>query len=243
VVKVPSTAVQTLDDLQVVKVDETEILRVRWLAQLVSARAPRESDHLKLLIVSHADAKLALAVDEILHEDALVVRKLPWNLVEVPGVSGAATLADGSVAVVLDAAQLTMRRHMPLPEQKPHDAAARILVVDDSMTTRTLHRNVLTFAGYNVVVAHDGNDAWELLRREEVDVVVSDVQMPGMDGFELTRRIRADARLKSLTVVLVTSLNQPEDMQKGREAGADEYVVKGPLERDALLSAVARHSR
>jgi two-component system chemotaxis sensor kinase CheA len=243
VVKVPRTAVQTLEDVQVVKVSDSEVLRVRWLAQLVSTRAPRDSDQLKLLIVSYADAKLALAVDEILHEEALVVRRLPWNLVHVAAVSGAALLADGSVAVVLDATQLATRRHVTAPRPKPHDTATRILVVDDSMTTRTLHRNVLTFAGYNVVVAHDGNDAWELLRSEDVDVIVSDVQMPGMDGFELTRRVRADARLKNLTIVLVTSLDQPEDVQRGRDAGADEYVVKGPLERDALLSAVARHFR
>jgi two-component system chemotaxis sensor kinase CheA len=243
VVKVSRTAVQTLDDMQVVKLSDTELLRVRWLAQLVSDRAPAESDQLKLLIVSHAGAKLALAVDEILHEEALLVRKLPWNLVDVPAVSGAALLADGSVAAVLDAAQLATRQHIAVSRTKPEDTVAKILVVDDSMTTRTLHRNVLTFAGYDVIVAHDGSEAWELLRNEDVHIVVSDVQMPGMDGFELTRRIRADARLKNMVVVLVTSLDQPEDMEKGLEAGADEYVVKGPLERDALLSAVARHFR
>lgn len=173
-----------------------------------------------------------------------MVRKLPWNLVTVPGVSGAVVLPDGSVAVVVDVAGLFARR--TVATTGPTEAAApdrtRILVVDDSMTTRTLHRNLLVGAGYDVVLAHDGHEAWDRLRSEAIDVVVSDVQMPGMDGFELTRRIRSDSRLGSLPVILVTSLARPEDVRRGLDAGADEYVVKGPLEQDALLTAVARHA-
>ena len=109
------------------------------------------------------------------------------------------------------------------------------------MTTRSMHRHVLESAGYQVLLAHDGLEAWEVLRHTHVDAVVSDVQMPRLDGFELTKRIREEPRLSALTVVLVTSLAQPDDMQRGADVGADAYVVKGPLERDALLAAVRRH--
>ena len=243
VARLPRSSVRLLEGRPVVDVGKLETVRLEWLSRMFSGPSARDADQLRILVVSHGGRLLAVAVDEVLSEEEIVVRRLPWNIVSVAGVSGAATLADGSVAIAVDVAHLMSQPAAGArkTEGRTAGAAPIVLVVDDSMTTRTLHRNVLESAGYEVILANDGDEAWERLRHVSVDAVVSDVQMPGLNGFELTRRIRQDPRLSALTVVLVTSLSRPEDVQQGVEAGADAYVVKGPLERDALLEAVRRH--
>jgi two-component system chemotaxis sensor kinase CheA len=116
----------------------------------------------------------------------------------------------------------------------------RVLVVEDSVTTRTLMRSILETAGFDVDVAGDGVDALAILRTEEIDLVVSDVEMPRMDGFGLTAEIRRDERLKNLPVVLVTSLNKPEHTERGAAAGADAYIVKSDFDQGQMLDTVAR---
>jgi two-component system chemotaxis sensor kinase CheA len=116
----------------------------------------------------------------------------------------------------------------------------RVLVVDDSLAVRTLVRNTLQSAGYEVVVKTDGREGWDALQEQEFALVVSDVRMPRMDGLELTRLIRADAKLKNLPIVLVTSLDRREDIAAGAAAGANEYIVKGMMDQSRILEAVAR---
>jgi len=116
----------------------------------------------------------------------------------------------------------------------------RVLVVDDSMTARTLARDMLHSAGYEVAVAVDGEEAWTKLQSSFFSLVVSDIQMPKVDGFELTKRIRTSKALKNIPVVLVTTLGTAEDIQKGAEAGADEYFIKGQFDRQKLIDAVER---
>jgi len=116
-----------------------------------------------------------------------------------------------------------------------------VLVVDDSVMTRTLERTILESAGYSVVVATDGVHALELLNDAlEVDAIVSDVEMPRMSGLELTAAVRQDERLRHLPVVLVTSLETAEHIERGAAAGADAYIVKGRFDQHDLLQAVGR---
>jgi len=115
-----------------------------------------------------------------------------------------------------------------------------VLVVDDSITTRTMEKNLLEAAGYRVRVAVDGLEAWTILKSEPIDVVVSDVDMPRMDGFELTARIRADQRLAELPVILVTALESREDKERGVQVGANAYVVKSSFEQSNLLGIIQR---
>jgi two-component system chemotaxis sensor kinase CheA len=184
-------------------------------------------------------------VDEVRRVEEYVVKKLPWNLKRVFTVSGAVVLPDGSLAVAVDPVRLvdlavtsveggaqvatTVSKRKPL-----------ILVADDSLVSRTLQYNSLAAAGYDVVLAVDGEEAWRALHEHEIDLLVSDVRMPGIDGLELTRRVRADARLAHLPVILVTGLADPEAVSSGAAAGADEYVVKGDLDQEKLLEAVVR---
>jgi two-component system chemotaxis sensor kinase CheA len=120
------------------------------------------------------------------------------------------------------------------------NTAHRILVVDDSITSRTLLKNVLESYGYAVKTACDGQDALTLLQNEPFDLVSSDVEMPKMDGFELTAHLRADERFSRLPVVLVTSLESTEDRQRGIEVGADAYIVKSSFDQSNLLEIIRK---
>ena len=122
----------------------------------------------------------------------------------------------------------------------PQQTKTRILIVDDSFTTRTLEKNILESAGYEVRVAADGLEGWRRLQEGGVDLLVSDVNMPHLDGFELTAKVRGDSRLKNLPIVLVTSLDSPEDRELGVRAGADAHIVKGSFDQDNLLEAIRR---
>jgi len=114
----------------------------------------------------------------------------------------------------------------------------RVLVVDDSLTVRELERKLLVNRGFDVAVAVDGMDGWNMLRSEDFDLVVTDVDMPRMDGIELVSRIKADPRLQGVPVMVVSYKDREEDRRRGLDAGADYYLAKGSFHDDALLDAV-----
>ena len=116
----------------------------------------------------------------------------------------------------------------------------RVLVVDDSVTTRTVEARIIAEAGYEVLTAVAGAEAWQIIQDSEPDIVVSDVEMPRMDGFGLARAIRTSTRFKDLPVILVTSLARDEDKARGLEAGASAYIVKGTFEDTTLLQAIGQ---
>ena len=123
------------------------------------------------------------------------------------------------------------------------ESRRRVVVVDDSITTRTLEKHILENAGYDVTALVDGQDAWELIYGNEKalpDLVVSDIDMPRMNGFDLTRAIKGDNRYAHIPVVLVTSLDSPQDRLKGMESGADAYIVKSTFDQRELIEAIER---
>jgi len=162
----------------------------------------------------------------------------------VRNVSGATILGSGKVVVILDSSQLlrsaraTPVRPRALQPQEPR--RRRVLVVDDSFTTRTLEKNVLQNAGYEVLAAAGGEEGWALVQREPLDAVVADIKMPNMDGFALTEKVKTEDRYRELPVVLVTSLESPADKARGLEAGADAYITKSTFDQRNLLAALER---
>lgn len=116
----------------------------------------------------------------------------------------------------------------------------RLLVVDDSLTTRAMEVGLLEAAGYEVTAAADGLDAWSILQRERFDAIISDVDMPNLDGFGLTERVRADPRLKGIPIVLVTAMEQREDHDRGLRLGANAYVMKSDFDQTLLIDLVRR---
>jgi two-component system chemotaxis sensor kinase CheA len=146
-------------------------------------------------------------------------------------------LDDGRVVGMLSAAEVT-RRAQPAAGGPRATARVKVVVADDSLTTRAAMKALLEIAGYAVLAAADGEEALALLRESGAQLVVSDVQMPRLDGLGLARRVKADPRLRATPVILVTSLDAPEDRAAGLEAGADGYLVKREVERGKLLELV-----
>jgi two-component system chemotaxis sensor kinase CheA len=199
-----------------------------------------------VVLLSAAERRLAVAVDEVVTEQELLVRPLKRVRNPPAYLSGAAILAGGEVALVLNPlvlleAGLEARQHpriSPADETGVESSGPAILVVDDSITTRTLEQSILEAAGYHVYTAVDGADAWRLLQEQECDLVVSDVEMPRMDGFALCEAVRASRRLRSLPIVLVTALESAEQRARGLEVGADAYLAKSSFDQEELLQTI-----
>jgi two-component system chemotaxis sensor kinase CheA len=188
------------------------------------------------LLVASGGRRIALAVDEVLGEQAIVVSGLGRRMSSAPNIAGAAVLDDGRVVAVLQPAHLVGTARAP-EEAKPQPRA-RIIVADDSLGTRASMKTILELAGFFVLPAADGEEALALARERGCDLVVSDIHMPRLDGLGLTRRLKADPKLSHVPVILVTSLDGPEDRSAGVEAGADGYLVKRDVQRGMLLDLV-----
>ncbi len=240
-----ASEVKSAEGQAVVAGSDGEPLRLRWLATLMDQPRSDDAAILNVVVVGEGQQRHGLVVDEVRGDTSAVIKRLPWNVRRVRGVIGASHQGDAALALVLDVAQLLKLqaggadrdRRLQLAVQS---AKRRILVADDSLTSRTLERNILSGAGYEVETAVDGDAAWRALENAQFDLLVSDVQMPGLDGFELARRVRADARMRHMPIVLVTSLDRPEDVSHGAAAGANEYIVKGRFDQQALLETVSR---
>lgn len=187
---------------------------------------------------------VAFLVDEILAEQEVLVKSLGAQLSRVRNVAGATVLGTGKVIPVLNVSDLMQSALIAVPAAistgETQEAPQSVLVAEDSITARTLLKSILQSAGYKVRTAVDGADALAVLKTEEFDLVVSDVEMPRMSGFELTARIRADPGLSELPVVLVTALASREDRERGIDAGANAYIVKSSFDQSNLLDAVRR---
>ncbi|WNG49167.1 response regulator [Archangium minus] len=202
-----------------------------------------------VLVVRSQGATAALAVDQVLEESVQAILPLKGLLARFPHLTGATTLADGRLAMVLSVAHLiasaqgTMSlrvQRAPTRARPPPAPRRRILVVDDSPLTRELIGSLLEAVGYDVVMATDGMEALELLNGTRVDLVCSDLEMPRVDGLELTRRLKAHPTHKVLPVVILTTRGGEEDRQRGLAAGADGYITKGDLVRQDLVDVVGR---
>ncbi len=243
--RVRTSEVRQVDGAAALSFKDAQPVRLRWLGSVLGESRKADSDRLVVVVVSRGGSTLGVVVDAVFGEDEFVVKKLPWNLKRVAGVSGAVVLADGEIGVVVDVAHLVGQATdahdvSERVQQAPARTTPRLLVVDDSLTSRTLERNLLAAAGYEVTTAENGAEAWKLLQSRPVDLVVTDVQMPLMDGLELTRKIRASSKHKNVPVILVSSLGEPSDLHAGADAGANEYIVKSKFDQRQLLEAVVR---
>jgi two-component system chemotaxis sensor kinase CheA len=202
-------------------------------------------DVLKIMILRLKGSRLAVAVDAFLQETDAVVQNLGPAAPRDGKVSGGILLEDGAVAFVLNISELLEtsvslrpQSFVKASEAAPEQLRRSILVVDDSITTRTLEKSILEAHGYRVRVAVDGIEALEQLRAEKVDLVVSDIQMPRLDGFGLLQAMKEDPKLHRIPVIVVTSLERSEDQERGLTLGADAYIVKRKFDQAELLAAI-----
>lgn len=198
------------------------------------------------IVLSISDGRLAVLVDELVDEQEIVLKTQSTLLKRVRNVSGTTILGTGEACMVLNPVDLikTVRKRViavaaekPLMEEKRKKV---ILAVDDSLTTRTQIKRILDRAGYEVVTAVDGLDAYNKLGTRPFDALVSDITMPNMDGLTLAAKVREDRKYKEMPIVLVTALASEEDRRKGIEAGANAYITKPAFDEQLLTDTLRR---
>jgi chemosensory pili system protein ChpA (sensor histidine kinase/response regulator) len=234
-----------------------------WLGALlqISARGTESTGRTRaVVVIRSAQQRVALHIDEVLGNQEVVVKNLGPQLSRLPGLAGMTLLASGAVALIYnpvalatlygDTARAATYAAMHAPQSQtarplisePQVAVAPlVLVVDDSLTVRRVTQRLLVREGYRVVLAKDGMDALERLTEEIPQVVLSDIEMPRMDGFDLVRNIRADARLRDLPVIMITSRIAQKHRDYAAELGVDHYLGK-PYSEEDLLALIGRYT-
>jgi chemosensory pili system protein ChpA (sensor histidine kinase/response regulator) len=238
-------------------------LNFYWLGSLLQL-SPRSSETTgrmrQIVIIRSAQQRIAIHVDEVLGNQEVVVKNLGPQLSRMPGLAGMTLLASGAVALIYNPVALAAlygpaaraatvaSLHAPEPEvvqpvvtEPTRPAAPLVLVVDDSLTVRRVTQRLLVREGYRVSLAKDGLDALERLAEEKPQMVLSDIEMPRMDGFDLVRNIRGDARLRDLPVIMITSRIAQKHRDYAAELGVDHYLGK-PYSEEDLLALIGRYT-
>ncbi|MES2187547.1 MAG: response regulator [Pseudomonadota bacterium] len=257
---VPTTAVERVarvrrDEVATVEGRETVALggRVVALVRLADVLdldpvAPGDPAWLQVVLVGTGEQAVAFVVDGVLEEQEVLVKPLRRPLCRVRNIAAAGVLGSGQVVPILRVADLLRSARHAVPRKAPDGpsgsgtarTARSILLAEDSITSRMLLKTILESAGYAVKTAVDGLEAYALLRTEPFDLLVSDVEMPRLNGFDLTVRVRADKKLAELPVVLVTALSTREDREHGIDVGANAYITKGGFDQNELIEAIER---
>ena len=256
---VPSSGIQRLIRVKLADVEtvegkplvvwENQPVPLVSLAQLLgiggASEFAVEGTQLSVMILKSGTRRLAVAVDTFLAEREAIIKNLESPVAGISVLGGGIVLEDGSVALVLNTGEIieTFKPVYAPPtaktgEAKVEERVSTVLVVDDSFTARTLEKSILEVHGFNVIVAIDGSEALSKLRSEEIDLVISDIQMPRMDGLTLLQEMKKDERFARLPVILVTSMNRAEDQERGLALGADAYLVKQRFDHQSLLDTI-----
>lgn len=205
-------------------------------------------DILRLLILNDGISKIGLVVDSIQGERDLVVMPLDQRLRKIPNVSAGSIIEDGSIALILDADDIVKSVDSLVKNKRPQKItfekktrkkkSKRILVVDDSLTVREVERRLLENAGYEVAAAVDGLDGYNTLQKADFDLVLTDVDMPRMNGIQFVEKIRSEAKYKEIPIMIVSYKDREEDRINGLRAGANYYLTKSSFHDESLIAAV-----
>jgi two-component system sensor histidine kinase and response regulator WspE len=245
--RVPLAEVRSLEQRQFITVDGQNVGLVLAAQLLDLPSAAASSGELPVLLLSDQTGQYGLIVESFRGEQDLVVRPLDPRLGRVPNINAAAILDNGSPVLIADVEDLirsmdqfiqgnTLRRTGR--EEQAAGPRKRILVVEDSITVREVERQLLRNQGYDVAVAVDGKEGWNLVRSEHFDLVITDIDMPRMNGLELVSAIRADQSLKTIPVVIISYKEREEDRLRGLEVGANYYLTKSSFHDNTFLQAV-----
>ena len=243
--------ISTIERRMTIQVREhtVPLIRLREVLGLPSTgdEEAETNDKIPAVIATSLDRRVGFLVDEIVGEEEVFIKGLGQHLGKVKNVSGTSTLGTGEVIVVLDIGELiansamsrsavTGKRQAPKEKSKKK----RILVVEDAISTRELEKSILEAQGYLVDTAVDGLDALDRITGGKYDLIVSDIEMPRMDGFELCKAFKQNEEYKDIPVVMVTALEKEEHKRRGIEVGAAAYIVKSAFEQSNLLDTVER---
>ena len=250
VLRVHRRALESVEGQEILRMDG-EVVALAHLSRILGLPDSRggqaEDIPVYALRVASGNSRIALLVDEIVAEQEVLVKGLGRQLVRVRHIAGAAMLGNGSLVPILhlpDIVHTAMhggtQASSAVPASPAERRTASVLLAEDSITARTLLKTILETAGYLVFPAVDGAEAWAAIRTNKIDLVISDVEMPRMNGFELTSRIRANKELSQIPIILVTALESREDRERGIEAGANAYIVKSSFDQSNLFEAIKR---
>ena len=247
ILRLPRGDIREIEDHQYCTLDgeHVGILDARQLFHMPPSDNP--SEQYAIVVISDRLNRYGLSVDRFIGEQNLVVRPLDTRLGKVPNISAGAVLDDGSPVIIFDVDDLVRSIHQLLTSGKIQKVGSvrqlaegkkKILIVDDSLTVREVERRLLENAGYEVMVAVDGIDGWNTVIANAFDLLISDVDMPRMNGIELVRKVKAAPLLRDLPVMIVSYKDREEDRLRGLEAGANYYLTKGSFHDESLLDAV-----
>ncbi len=252
IVNIKKSEISVVENRQYFTIDQKNIGLIPAYQVLGLPPSTSNSDTLWVAIISDTSDTYGLVVDRCLGERELVVRPLDSRLGKVQDISAAALMGDGSLVLIVDVSDLVRSINNLLKtswlakvgaeaivqSSAPHREVKRVLVVDDSITVREVERKLLQNRGYTVEVAVDGMEGWNAVRSQPYDLVISDIDMPRMNGIELIKQIKSHPRLNSVPVIVVSYRDREEDRLQGLEAGADYYLTKSSFHDDTLIQAV-----
>lgn len=246
IIRVESQVIQEAEGYQFITVSGKNVGLVSAAQIIGMAESVEFKDQLSVVVLHERNGYYGLVVDKFLGERELVVQVMPAQLGKVQDISSAALMEDGSPVLIVDVDDLLRSVEKVLKTNRLGKVSAaqvgevvrkRVLVVDDSITVREVERKLLERAGYHVDVAVDGMDGLNALRANQYHLLVTDVDMPRMNGIELTKTVRQDPALRSIPVMMVSYKDRDEDRMRGLEAGADYYLTKGSFHDESLLQA------
>jgi two-component system chemotaxis sensor kinase CheA/two-component system sensor histidine kinase and response regulator WspE len=199
---------------------------------------------LLLIIIQNQFGKMAMLVDSLLDERNMMIKPLPKHMQQQALVSGMVLSTDNQLVSVLQVpvlmamAQKQGQPRTTAPKPQTQQNSWHVLIVDDSLNTREIEKNVLEAHGYQVTLAEDGFSGLQKARLTQFDAVLTDVEMPVMDGFSLTKALRAEENYQHIPIIIVTSRAKEEDRRRGIQVGADAYIAKGDFEQDSLIETL-----
>ena len=206
-----------------------------------------EKKYYLLVVVQSVEKRIALMVDKLLGRQEIVRKNLGGPLRDIRGVSGATIIGDGRVILILDIPQIIenaegvmVKKAQFAPKPAVEKRRKTVLLAEDALSTAMLEKNILESAGFSVVIARDGKEALEKASQERFDLVITDVLMPRMDGFELTLRLKKDRQYKDVPIIIVTTRESDADKRRGLEAGAEAYILKSEFTSEGLLETIER---
>jgi len=250
IVMVDKQEISSVENRQYFTMNNRNIGLVAAYQVLELKQPPPQSETLSVVVISEQSDYYGLVVDRFLGEHDLVVRPLDNRLGKVQDISAAALMGDGTPILIVDVSDLMRSVDNILDQSQLRrivsntidatvvDQRKSILVVDDSITVREMERKLLQNKGYKVDVAVDGMEGWHAVSTNSYDLVISDVDMPRMNGIELVSRIKAHSKYSSIPVIIVSYKDREEDRLRGLEAGADYYLTKSSFDDDTLINAV-----
>jgi two-component system chemotaxis sensor kinase CheA len=249
--------IQSVDGKPVIRVMNSTVLLIK-LDQVLglsntgdptlskTLQNPDDGGKLHVVVIEYARQRIAFLVDRLIKEQDVIVKPLEEPMEKVKNIAGVTILEKGEVAPILHIPDLIdsikrfvgdkkmAARDMYVQEKSPK----QILIVEDSLTTRELEKNILKSLGYEIATAVDGVDALNKINEQKPDLIVTDIQMPRLDGFELTKKIKDDSKYKDIPVVIVTTLDSEEEKKKGIEIGADAYITKSSFDQTNLVNTI-----